>query len=86
MQPAATALPARALRPGGIGEARRLIQRQGVRAGQPCVVRRLGEYRRVRHVPQLGEVEDLQSIRRAAVGYEESIMLIHLDVAPQRSR
>ena len=75
---AAHAAPDRVRRPG------LLVDDDVVGAVDAVVAGGLGEgHRRARGVPQLGEVEDLHAVRSGAVGDDEGVVAVHLDVAPE---
>ena len=75
---AAHAAPDRVRRP------RLLVDDDVVGAVDAVVAGGLGEgHRRARGVPELGEVEDLHAVRSGAVGDDEGVVAVHLDVAPE---
>ena len=83
VEPAAAGLAAIAVS-HRVREAGLLVDGDVVGAVDERVARvRLEELRRVGHVAQSGQVEDLHAVGAGTVGHDEGVVLVGLDVAPK---
>ena len=69
-----------------VDEAARGIGDDVVDAVRHAVVRVLGERLRRAHTAQPVQIEDLHAVIARAIGYDERIVLVGLDLAPERAR
>ena len=84
MKPTAAGIPAAAVA-HRVGESRLLVDDDVVRAGDALVVRVGVEERGHlvrRDIAQAGEVKDLHAVVARAIGDDEGVVLVRLDVAP----